>query len=333
MSELEIEIRPDLADISNVVIHLHQLARYFHENNVERWPELWYGRPSTPNRRTLEETVYSIKDPEFQETVEGVYREGRNTAVTLSTELEHINYIELCPRVSDYVEKIRGYQEWIEGDSKMLEQCEQLVEDNPGYETDYWAIRAMIRLHRKQLKILQDLEGDLQQIETSERYRIENQSDEASHVESDGQDRRKVFIIHGHDEARWRELEKMLADEFGLDPIILQEQPDRGANTIIEKFEHYASQCSYAFAIFTPDDEIENNGMKYLQARPNVMFELGWFCAYKNRGKVMLLLQEKTEVFSDLQGVIQKRFHSRVSEQYRDIRNELIEAQILTCRE
>jgi predicted nucleotide-binding protein len=71
---------------------------------------------------------------------------------------------------------------------------------------------------------------------------------------------KNVFIIHGHDEAKWRELEKLLKDDFGLKPYILSELPDMG-KTIIEKFEHYANECSYVFAIFTPDDIIENNGL------------------------------------------------------------------------
>ncbi len=84
---------------------------------------------------------------------------------------------------------------------------------------------------------------------------------------------KNIFIIHGSNEAKWRELKSIISDELHLNPIILQEQPDKGM-TIIEKFEYYAEQCCYAFAIFTPDDIIEKNNEKYFQARPNVIFEL-----------------------------------------------------------
>ncbi len=135
---------------------------------------------------------------------------------------------------------------------------------------------------------------------------------------------KNVFIIHGHDEAKWRELEKLLRDDFGLNPYILSELPDMG-KTIIEKFEHYANECSYAFAIFTPDDIIENNGVKYFQARPNVIFELGWFCSFLGRDRVCILFKdgENSSIFSDFQGVIQKRFIKSISEVYRDIKMEL----------
>ena len=99
----------------------------------------------------------------------------------------------------------------------------------------------------------------------------------------------KVFIIHGHDETRLLELEKIIRDDFNLIPIILKDQPDQGATTIIEKFELYAPQCSYAIALFTPDDIVENSGKKYLQARPNVIYELGWFCAKLTRKRVILI--------------------------------------------
>lgn len=136
---------------------------------------------------------------------------------------------------------------------------------------------------------------------------------------------KNVFIIHGANEAKWRELEKILKEDFSLNPVVLQEQPDGGCPTIIEKFEHYAQQCSYAFAIFTPDDVVEKDGKKYLQARQNVIFELGWFCARLSRNKVSLLLQNDTsmEIFSDFQGVLQKRFTKNIKEISKDIERDL----------
>lgn len=134
----------------------------------------------------------------------------------------------------------------------------------------------------------------------------------------------KVFIIHGHNEGKWRELEKILKEEFSLKPIILSEQPDMGY-TIIEKFEHYAKTCEYAFAIFTPDDIIDGASGRYFQARPNVIFEIGWFYARLGREKVCILLEDGKgiEVFSDLQGVMQKRFQKSIKELYKDIETEL----------
>ncbi|UHA72053.1 TIR domain-containing protein [Paenibacillus sp. 481] len=156
--------------------------------------------------------------------------------------------------------------------------------------------------------------------------KLVNSNDQGGrNLKTEVQNNKNVFIIHGHNEARWRELEKMLKEDFNLEPIILQEKPDGGATTIIDKFEAYASTCSYAFAIFTPDDIVESNGKKYVQARPNVVFELGWFSAMLGRRRVCILMQEgeNMDIFSDFQGVMQKRFYNSVSEVYRSIKLEL----------
>jgi predicted nucleotide-binding protein len=136
-------------------------------------------------------------------------------------------------------------------------------------------------------------------------------------------DPKKVFVIHGHDEAKRRELQALLSDRLNLKPVVLTEQPDAGCTTIIEKFELYAPTCSYAIALFTPDDQVEVGGKTYLQARPNVIYELGWFCATLSRKNVMLLLKEGTIVFSDFGGIIEKRFKEHISEKFIEIESDL----------
>jgi predicted nucleotide-binding protein len=143
-------------------------------------------------------------------------------------------------------------------------------------------------------------------------------------------DPKKVFVIHGHDEAKRRELGALLSSRLGLIPVILSEQPDAGCSTLIEKFELYAPTCSYAIALFTPDDQVEVKGETYLQARPNVIYELGWFCAALGRKNVMLLLKEGTTVFSDFSGIVEKRFKEHVSEKYLEIENDLKASGMLT---
>lgn len=133
-----------------------------------------------------------------------------------------------------------------------------------------------------------------------------------------------IFVIHGHDEAKRRELVSLLKDRFNLNPIVLLDQPDQGL-TIIEKFEKYASNCSYAFALFTPDDIVTNGDKQYFQARPNVIFELGWFYANLGRSRVCILDQasEQSKIFSDLQGILRMQFNENVSEKYLEIEKEL----------
>jgi predicted nucleotide-binding protein len=62
---------------------------------------------------------------------------------------------------------------------------------------------------------------------------------------------RKIFIVHGHDEAIKNDVERFLKS-LDLEPIILHKQADLG-KTIIEKVEHY-SDVSFALIILTADD-------------------------------------------------------------------------------
>jgi predicted nucleotide-binding protein len=141
--------------------------------------------------------------------------------------------------------------------------------------------------------------------------------------------RENVFIIHGRNEAKWRELKDIVKSQFRLNPIVLMEEPEIGSETVIEKFERYAETCSYAIALFTPDDEVTSGGEKYLQARPNVIYELGWFCGRLGRPGVMLLLQTGTSIFSDFGGIIRKEFSKNLSERGSEIRASLVTAGIM----
>jgi predicted nucleotide-binding protein len=144
-------------------------------------------------------------------------------------------------------------------------------------------------------------------------------------IEKSLRNSKDVFIIHGHNEAKLLELEKIIRNEFKLNPIILKDQPNSGL-TIIDKFEKYATSCSYAFALFTPDDIVTNGkGKQYFQARPNVIFELGWFYANLGRNRVCILEQasEKSEIFSDLQGILRVQFTHDIEECYMKIKREL----------
>jgi hypothetical protein len=132
----------------------------------------------------------------------------------------------------------------------------------------------------------------------------------------------KIFIIHGHDEAKWRELRDLLEDRFKLKTVVLKEEPGAG-ETLIRKFEEFADDCGYAFALFTPDDFVKKDGKSYFQARPNVLFELGWFYGHFGRDRICIVKKAKTELPSDLGGILSIDFHDEVSEGFVKIQDEL----------
>lgn len=132
----------------------------------------------------------------------------------------------------------------------------------------------------------------------------------------------RIFIIHGHDEAKWRELRDLLEDRLNLKTIVLKEEPGAG-ETLIRKFEDFAHGCGYAFALLTPDDFVDKEGKSYFQARPNVLFELGWFYGHFSRDRVCIVKKAETVMPSDLSGILSIDFHKNVSEGLAQIQDEL----------
>ena len=116
---------------------------------------------------------------------------------------------------------------------------------------------------------------------------------------------KKVFIVHGKDEAI-REQSARLVTKLGYNPVILDEQATAG-RTIIEKFERN-SNVAFALAILTGDDKGGLNGGDVLTYRPrarqNVIFELGFFLGRLGREKVCALYQDGVEIPSDYQGIV-----------------------------
>lgn len=131
----------------------------------------------------------------------------------------------------------------------------------------------------------------------------------------------KVFIVHGHDHALKTELESFL-HKIGLDPVVLHRQPDQG-QTIIEKFEHH-SDVGFAFILLTPDeiaftvDQIEKPDSQRtteIRARPNVIFEFGYFVGKLGRQRVCCLYKGGVNLPSDINGIIYKQVDSNIESQ------------------
>lgn len=133
----------------------------------------------------------------------------------------------------------------------------------------------------------------------------------------------KVFIVHGHDEANLLKLEDFLKDELHLDPVILFKKAGR-SRFLLTKFEEEAKNARFAFIMMTPDDKVTTSkGKEYFQARPNVFFELGWFCEYLGQQNVCIIIKEGTEIHSDFGGVEIIWFKESVEEKFFKIKEEL----------
>jgi len=173
-----------------------------------------------------------------------------------------------------------------------------------------------------------------------------------------------VFIVHGRDLESAKKLKSMIK-RFGLDPIILHEQPS-GSRTIVEKLEKY-SDVGYAFVILTPDDvgcldvrvskslksiveTLQNLVEAYTvikrkgplkkargelsrviklfkpRARQNVVLEFGYFIGLLGRDRVCCLYKGDVELPSDMQGIVYIPFMDSIEESRDKIIKELKEA-------
>jgi predicted nucleotide-binding protein len=123
-------------------------------------------------------------------------------------------------------------------------------------------------------------------------------------VDSEKNGERKVFLVHGHDEAARNAVELTLI-RLGLTPIILSQKPNAG-RTIIEKFETHAD-VSAAVVILSGDDfgysRAAGLNEAKLRARQNVIFEMGFFYGRLGRDKVIALLDPAMERPSDIEAI------------------------------
>ncbi|MGY3087438.1 putative nucleotide-binding protein [Hymenobacter sp. UYAg731] len=119
---------------------------------------------------------------------------------------------------------------------------------------------------------------------------------------------RKVFIVHGRDDAMRLAVQGFL-HQVGLDDVVLSEALNQG-RTIIEKFDEEARACGYAIVLCSPDDV---GGLKPTgkapapttpRARQNVILELGYFVALLGRRYVFVLMAGSVEMPSDFSGVV-----------------------------
>lgn len=124
----------------------------------------------------------------------------------------------------------------------------------------------------------------------------------AHSVEKKYSDRRKVFVVHGHN-GELKQSVARLVERQGLEAVILSERANLG-NTIIEKFERN-SDVGAAICLFTEDDEWNDvAGTIMYRARQNVVFEAGYFIGRLGRKNVIILANNRIEIPSDLSGVV-----------------------------
>lgn len=113
----------------------------------------------------------------------------------------------------------------------------------------------------------------------------------------------KVFIGHGGASAEYLKLGVWLGD-LGLDWEVFDRKPTAGMSTK-ERLLEMLDNAQIAFLLMTPEDEDAEGKMN---ARANVIHEVGLFQGRLGWMKALILLEEGCEEFSNIEGVGQIRY-------------------------
>lgn len=131
---------------------------------------------------------------------------------------------------------------------------------------------------------------------------------------------KKIFVVHGHDEASREQLELVL-HKLGLNPFVLANTAGGGL-TIIEALEKEIGpkegQARFGIVLLTPDDvgyaKKDGPDKAEPRARQNVVLEMGMLIAAIGRSNVAILKRGHLEVPSDAHGILYIPFNDHVKE-------------------
>lgn len=123
--------------------------------------------------------------------------------------------------------------------------------------------------------------------------------------ENNYMDKKKIFIVHGRNEAIRDKVEAFVR-RIGLNPIILCKEASKG-QSILDKIISY-SDVGFALVLYTGCDEGRLRGANEEckpRARQNVVFEHGYMIAHLSKDRVVALIEDDSvEIPGDYSGVV-----------------------------
>ena len=122
-----------------------------------------------------------------------------------------------------------------------------------------------------------------------------------------------VFIGHGRNPV-WREIKDHLADKHGY-RVEAYETGARAGHTIRDVLQSMLENSSFALLIHTREDETIKGDFR---ARQNVVHETGLFQGKLGFSRAIVLLEEGTESFTNIDGVEQIRF-TKIQETFGEV--------------
>jgi hypothetical protein len=137
-----------------------------------------------------------------------------------------------------------------------------------------------------------------------------------------------VFIGHGRSPA-WRELKDYVKDTLGLLPDEFNRVSVAGIPTI-DRLKQMLDESSIALLVMTAEDERQDGVM---QARMNVIHEVGLFQGRLGFNRAIVLLEEGCAEFTNIAGLGQLRFPpGRISACFHEVQAVLVREGLLAGR-
>lgn len=138
----------------------------------------------------------------------------------------------------------------------------------------------------------------------------------------------RIFIGHGGSPL-WRELKDHIKDELRLQPDEFNRVAIAGVATA-DRLKQMLDDAAFAFLVLTAEDERSDGGM---QARMNVIHEVGLFQGRLGFHRAIVLLEEGCAEFSNINGLGQLRFpRGKISAIFHDIDKLLVREGLLAPR-
>ena len=125
----------------------------------------------------------------------------------------------------------------------------------------------------------------------------------------------RVFIGHGRSK-QWRDLKDHLQDKHEYD-IEAYEIGARAGHAVRDILQDMLTRSSFSILVMTGEDETADSK---LRPRQNVIHETGLFQGRLGFNRAIVLLEEGTDEFSNIQGIEQIRFsRGNIKETFGDI--------------
>lgn len=127
--------------------------------------------------------------------------------------------------------------------------------------------------------------------------------------------KKKIFIgCSKHENPLAQDAKKMLEPEFEVsiwdDNLWETDTPAFSMNdNILQGLLRATLQFDFAIMLGTKDDKVDFKGIEVLQARDNVLFELGLFIGRMGFSNCAFIVEEKLNIPTDLGGIVLNRFN------------------------